>query len=107
VAIRLLQNKKVLDAQAAKVLEERERLRPELERLPGLTVYPSAANFLLVRVTGGKGAGTRVFERVKAQGVLVKDFSAGHPLMENCLRLTIGTPDENRILVAALREALK
>jgi len=107
VAIKLLQNKKVLDAQAAQVLAERERVRPELARLPGLTVYPSAANFLLVRVAGGKGAGTRVFERVKAQGVLVKDFSGGHPLLDNCLRLTIGTPEENRILVAALREALK
>jgi histidinol-phosphate aminotransferase len=107
VAIKLLRNKKVLDAQAAQVLAERERVRPELERLPGLTVYPSAANFLLVRVAGGKGAGSRAFERIRAQGVLVKDFSGGHPLLENCLRLTIGTPEENRILVAALREALK
>jgi len=107
VAIKLLQNKKVLDAQAAKVLEERERLKPELAKLAGLTVYPSAANFLLARVAGGKGAGTRVFGRVKEQGVLVKDFSGGHPLLENCLRLTVGTPDENRILLAALREALK
>lgn len=107
VAIKLLQNKKVLDAQAAMVLKERERLHPELAHLPRLEVYPSAANFLLVRVAGAKGAGTRVFERLKAQGVLVKDFSGGHPLMENCLRLTIGTPEENRILVAALREALK
>lgn len=107
VAIKLLQNKKVLDAQAAKVLEERERLRPELERLPRLKVYPSAANFLLVRVAGAQGAGTAVFERLKSQGVLVKDFSGGHPLMQNCLRLTVGTPEENRILLAALREALK
>ena len=107
VAIKLLHNKHVLDAQSGKVLEERERLRPELERLAGLKVYPSAANFLLVRVAGAKGAGTRVFNRLKAQGVLVKDFSGGHPLLENCLRLTIGTPEENRILAAAIREALK
>jgi histidinol-phosphate aminotransferase len=107
VAIKLLQNKKVLDAQAAQVLAERERVRPELERLTGLEVYPSSANFLLARAVGGKGAGTRVFENMKAQGVLVKDFSGGHPLMDNCLRLTIGTPDENRAMVAALREALK
>ena len=107
VAIKLLQNKKVLDAQAAKVLEERERLKPELSRLPGLTVYPSAANFLLARVAGAKGAGTRVFERMKQQGVLVKDFSGGHPLLDNCLRLTVGTPDENRTMVAALKEALR
>ena len=107
VAIKLLQNKAVLDEQAAKVLAERERLRPELARVPGLKVYPSAANFLLVRVSGGKGAGTGAFEKLKTQGVLVKDFSGGHPLLENCLRLTIGTPEENRILLAALREALK
>jgi histidinol-phosphate aminotransferase len=97
----------VLDAQAAQVLAERERVRPELERLAALRVYPSAANFLLARVQGAKGAGTAVFERMKQQGVLVKDFSGGHPLMENCLRLTIGTPDENRTMIAALREALK
>ena len=106
VAIKLLENKAILDAQAAKVLAERERVRPELERLPGLTVYPSVANFFLARVAGPKGAATRVFERVKAQGVLVKDFSGGHPLLDNCLRLTIGTPEENRILTTALREAL-
>lgn len=107
VAIKLLENKKVLDAQAAKVLAERERVRPLLEALPGLTVYPSAANFFLARVRGGAGAGTRVFESLKSQGVLVKDFSGGHPLLENCLRLTIGTPEENRILLAALSEALQ
>ena len=97
----------MLDAQAAKVLAERERLRPELERIPGLKVYPSVANFFLARVEGPAGAGTRVFDRVKAQGVLVKNFSGGLPALENCLRLSIGTPDENRILVAALREAMK
>jgi histidinol-phosphate aminotransferase len=107
VAIKLLQNKQVLDAQAAQVLAERERVGADLERVAGLKVYPSAANFLLVQVQGEKGAGTRVFERVKQQGVLVKDFSGGDPLLEDCLRLTIGTPDENRTMVAALREALK
>ena len=107
VAIKLLQNKAVLDAQAANVLEERERVRADLARLPGLTVYPSAANFLLVKVTGGKGAGTRAFDSMKAQGVLVKDFSGGHPLLENCLRLTIGTPAENRAMIDALRQALQ
>jgi len=107
VAIKLLQNKHVLDAHAAKVLEERERVRNELSRIAGLTVFPSAANFLLVRVAGGKGAGTRAFDGVRKQGVLVKDFSGGDPLLEGCLRLTIGTPEENRILLAALREALK
>ena len=106
VAIKLLENKAVLDAQAAQVLAERERVKAELERLAGLEVYPSAANFLLARVAGGKGAGTRVFDRVKSLGVLVKDFSGGHPLMDNCLRLTIGTPAENRAMIEALSKAL-
>ena len=107
VAIKLLENKNVLDAQAAKVLAERERIRPLLEALPGLTVFPTAANFFLVRVAGGAGAGSRVFESLRSQGVLVKDFSGGMPLLANTLRLTLGTPEENRILLAALREALK
>jgi histidinol-phosphate aminotransferase len=107
VAIKLLENKKVLDEQAAQVLSERERVRPELERMPGLSVYPSVANFFLARVKGKAGAGTRVFESLKAQGVLVRNFSGGPAALENCLRISIGTPEENRILVAALREALK
>ncbi len=106
VAIKLLENKPVLDAQAAKVLTERERMRPELERLQGLTVYPTAANFFLARVAGGEGAGTRAFDRLREQGVLVKDLSGGDPLLENCLRITVGTPEENRILLNAMREAL-
>jgi len=107
VAIKLLQNKHVLDAQAARVLAERERVRAELSPLAGLVIFPSAANFLLARVVGTNGAGSRVFERMKAQGVLVKDFSGGHPLLENCLRLTIGTPAENRAMIGALRSALQ
>ena len=106
VAIKVLQNKAVLDEQAARVLAEREPVRAALQRLAGIAVYPSAANFLLARVAGGKGAGTRVFDRMRSSGVLVKDFSGGHPLMENCLRLTIGTPQENRAMIGALREAL-
>ena len=107
VAIKVLRNKAVLDELAARVLAEREPVRAALERLPGLAVFPSAANFLLARVAGGHGAGTRVFGRMKASGVLVKDFSGSHPLMENCLRITIGTPQENRAMIAALREALQ
>jgi histidinol-phosphate aminotransferase len=107
VAIKLLQNKHVLDSQAAEVLAERECVRAELLQQPGLLIYPSAANFLLARVSGPRGAGTRVFEKMKAAGVLVKDFSGGYPQMENCLRLTIGTPAENRAMIDALRSALQ
>lgn len=106
VAIKLLEHKAVLDEQAARVLQERTRVQAELAKLDGLTAYPSAANFVLGRVAGATGAGTRVFERMKASGVLVKDFSGGHPLLENCLRLTVGTAEENRAMIDALRAAL-
>jgi histidinol-phosphate aminotransferase len=107
VAVKLLESKAVLDEQAGRVLAERERLRPELERLPGIRIYPSVANFFLARIEGPAGAGTRVYESLRAQGVLVRNFDGGLPALENCLRLTVGSPEENRILIAGLREALK
>lgn len=110
VAIKLLENKVVLDEQAAIVRAERDHLVESLKGLSGITQFPSAANFVLVRIDGdGKGtagAGTRVFDAMKRQGVLVKNFSGGHPMLDNCLRLTVGTPDENRAMLAALKTAL-
>ena len=110
VAIKLLENKQVLDEQAAMVRAERDRLVVALKGIGGLTQFPSAANFVLARVAGDRqgaaGAGTRVFETMKQQGVLVKNFSGGHPLLDNCLRLTVGTPAENTAMLAALKSAL-
>lgn len=106
VAIKLLENKAVLDEQAAKVRSERDRLVEALQSVAGLVQFPTAANFVLVRIDGGAGAGTRVFDAMKRAGVLVKNFSGGHPMLENCLRLTVGTPEENQAMLAALRLAL-
>ncbi len=112
VAIKLLENKQVLDGQAAIVRAERDHLVSALSGIKGVTQFPSAANFVLVRVDGAAGsagtpgAGTRAFERMKQQGVLVKNFSGGHPLLDNCLRLTVGTLAENAAMLAALKTAL-
>jgi histidinol-phosphate aminotransferase len=106
VAIKLLENKSVLDEHAAKVRSERDRLVEALQGMTGLVQFPTAANFVLVRIEGGAGAGTRVFDGMKRAGVLVKNFSGGHPMLENCLRLTVGTPEENQAMLAALRHAL-
>jgi histidinol-phosphate aminotransferase len=105
-AIRILENKHVLDEQAAKVLAERDVVRNALAGMRGLTQYPTAANFICVRIDGASGAGTAVFESMKRQKVLVKNFSGGHPMLDNCLRLTIGAPAENRAMLAALQAAL-
>jgi len=110
VAIKLLQHKEVLDQQARAILAEREVVAAELRKLPQLTVYPSATNFVLARVKAEgaekAGAAAKVFNSMKAAGVLIKNLSGGHPALENCLRITIGTPDENRAMLAALKSAL-
>jgi len=49
---------------------------------------------------------TKCFEGMKSKGILVKNVSKMHPLLANCLRLTVGTPEENVRMLAALKESL-
>jgi histidinol-phosphate aminotransferase len=88
--------------QAALLRAERERLQQALAAMPGVQPFPSEANMILVRVPDSK----RAFEGLKARGVLVKHVAALHPLLANCLRLTVGTPQENAAMIAALKESL-
>jgi histidinol-phosphate aminotransferase len=85
------------------LITERHRLAAALTRLPDLTVYPSGANFVLVRVDGDAHA---LWRRLLDRGVLVRDFSAV-PRLEGCLRITVGTPAEDDRLLDALRESLE
>jgi histidinol-phosphate aminotransferase len=98
-ALFLLGKLDVLEAQAARIRADRESLGKSLAALKGVTVFPSQANFILLRVPDAD----RTFAALKQQNVLVKNL---HPGLRNCLRVTVGTPDENRILLTALREAL-
>ena len=88
--------------QAGVIRSEREALQAKLRELPGVRPFPSEANLILVRVPDSK----RCFEGMKARGVLVKNVSALHPLLENCLRITVGTPDESLLTIAALKASL-
>ncbi len=88
--------------QAAVLRAERTRLVAALRALPGTTVYPSEANMVLVRLPDAKAA----FEGLKARGVLVKNVAGLHPLLANCLRLTVGLPEENDQMIAALKDCL-
>jgi histidinol-phosphate aminotransferase len=89
--------------QAATIRAERAKMSEALAALPGVHPFPSEANMILVRVPDAK----RVFAGMKARGVLIKNVSGMHPLMANCLRITIGTPEENPQTLAALRGALE
>jgi histidinol-phosphate aminotransferase len=99
-ALYVLERIEALEAQAARIRADRAELGAALAALKGVTVYPSQANFFMIRVPD---AG-RTWEALRRQGVLVKNLDG--PALPNCLRVTVGTPDENRILLAALREAL-
>ena len=92
----------VLEEQAASIRAERAVLGARLAEMPGVTVFPSEANFFLVRVPDADKA----HEQLRRQGVLVRNFNGGHPLLAQCLRVTVGTPEENRIFLTALKEAL-
>jgi histidinol-phosphate aminotransferase len=61
---------------------------------------------VLLRIAGSPGSAASVFQGLKARRVLVKNVSTMHPLLANCLRLTVGSPDQNAQLVTALRAAL-
>jgi histidinol-phosphate aminotransferase len=95
----MLERLEVLEEQAARIRAEREALGKSLKGLKGVTVFPSQANFFLIRVPDAE----RTNQALKEQNVLVRNL---HPALKNCLRVTVGTPDENRILIAALKEAL-
>ena len=81
----------------------RSKLHDALALLPGVHPFPSEANMILARVPDAK----RVFEGARARGVLIKNVSGLHPLLANCIRITIGTPEENPQTLAALRGALQ
>ncbi len=92
-----------MDQRVALLVRERERLRAELGAVDGVTVFPSGANFVLLRVHGD---GHALWQRLVDRGVLVRDFS-GWPRLAECLRITVGTPEENDTFLAALREAVE
>ncbi len=92
----------VFDAQTAAIRDERTRLLAGLAALPAITVYPSSANFILFRVPGRADA---VFAGLKAGGVLIKNLNRPGAL-EDCLRVTVGTPEENALFLERLTALL-
>jgi histidinol-phosphate aminotransferase len=100
-ALFALEHEDVFAAQAADLKRERERLQQALREM-GLKTWPSDANMILVRVPDP----ARSFDGMKARKVLVKNVSRMHPLLAGCLRLTVGTAEENAQMLAALQSTL-
>lgn len=94
----MLQNDSVFEEQAKKICDTRALLFNSLREFKQLTVFRSHANFILVRFPDAQA----VFDGLKLHGILVKNMSYAHPLLKNCLRLTVGSVDENNKLLNAL-----
>ncbi|HVL76926.1 MAG TPA: aminotransferase class I/II-fold pyridoxal phosphate-dependent enzyme, partial [Noviherbaspirillum sp.] len=102
----VLDHVEVLDEQAALLRRERERLAAELSALPGIFVFPSAANFLLVRIDAPNPDTDAVNAALLERRVIVKNVGKMHPLLQNCLRITVSTPEENRAFLEAFKAAI-
>ena len=105
----VLDNITALDQQAKLIRDEREGLLEKMKAMPALQVFPSQANFILFRVLNNtkNRSANDVFESIRQSGVLIKNMRADKGLLKNCLRVTVGTPEENRAFVSALTNAMK
>ncbi|MFH0934271.1 MAG: histidinol-phosphate transaminase, partial [Pseudomonadota bacterium] len=102
VAAKLLQHHDVLMAQAESIRQERARMLAELNAVVGVRTYSSEANFILLRVAKA----TQIFEGLKQRGVLIKNLDGGHPALADCLRVTVGTKQENARFLSALQDTI-
>jgi histidinol-phosphate aminotransferase len=102
-ALAALGERDLLAAHVARLVRLREALHSRLAAMPGLRPYPSQANFILVELE--RADPQRIFAALLERGILVRDVTS-YPRLARCLRLSVGSEDENGKLVAALGEAL-
>jgi histidinol-phosphate aminotransferase len=101
-ALFALEHKEVFSAQAGELIDQRAMLFDALSGILNVTAFKSDANMMLLRVPDPQ----KTFEGMKAKGVLIKNVSKMHPLLAGCLRLTVGTAEENATMVAAIKASL-
>ncbi len=96
-----LSKQAVFDRQSQSIKQDRAQMIQAINQLPACNAFPSCANFILFRIEGI--AATEVFESLKDNAILVKNVSNNHPLLTNCLRVTIGTPEQNKLFLKSLK----
>ncbi len=102
VVRKILQYPNILQQQADAIKAERVVMSKYLNVLDGVEAFPSDANFILFRVSKA----SQVFSELKKRNILIKNLDGSHPLLKNCLRVTIGTPDENKQFLRVLQECI-
>ncbi len=100
LAVRVMKNKSLLKQHVRLIISERERLFNELSKIDGVVPFPSEANFILFKVHDSN----RVYEGLLKRGVLVRNMKG---VVNGCLRVTIGTPEENKMFLTSLKNVIK
>lgn len=99
-----LSHRQVFEHQAAIVCREREREYAAMQSLPLRAVYPSRANFILFRTEAGRAAD--IEQGLRNSGILIRNLAGTDPMLDDCLRVTVGAPWENRRFLSALGQGL-
>jgi histidinol-phosphate aminotransferase len=98
----VVEKRAVLDRGIEMLIRERDRIFAELQKRKAVCAFPSKANFILIRTAR---PARELFDRLYSKGVLVRDVSA-YPLLDRCVRVSIGTPEENDRFLASLDRVL-
>ena len=99
----VIEHRSLLNQGIANLIRERDRVFAELQKRQAISAFPSKANFILMKTA--KPA-QQLFDALYKHGVLVRNVSS-YPLLDRCLRVSIGTPEENNKFLAALDHALE
>jgi len=99
-----LENVAMFDKQTQQLCESRDKLFAEMQKIRSIHCYPSKTNFILFKTEAGQA--TRIFEGIKVGGVLIKNLSPNGGALTDCLRVTIGTEEQNAAFLCALQESL-
>ena len=97
-----LRHQAILDQQTQTLRHARDEIFAQLSELPTIRAYPSDANFILLRLTT-PGSANALHQHLRSHGILIKNLHGSHPLLEECLRITIGTEEENILLLKGIR----
>lgn len=97
-----LENRPLRDTNVARIVSERDRVVNAMRAIPRITLFPTSANFVTFRAERNS---KEIFEALFARGILVRDVS-GYPRLANCLRISIGSPEQNDRMLQALKESV-
>ncbi|MCH9664496.1 MAG: aminotransferase class I/II-fold pyridoxal phosphate-dependent enzyme [Gammaproteobacteria bacterium] len=92
---------------ADEIKESRDELSRQMMQMPGIQVFPSSTNFLLFRLLGDANSAAACVDYLQQNKVLIKSFDGYHDSLKNCLRVSLGTADENSLFLKQLEAYLK